>query len=97
MTHKVAGPLYKVSHYFDQVAEGRLPRVTPLRKGDMLQEFFTTYRDMHEAVRARLTADAAAMRRFVDASRAAGLDAGPLATEVARLDRHVTERQHAIR
>ena len=27
MTHKVAGPLYKVSLYFDQMAEGRLGNV----------------------------------------------------------------------
>lgn len=98
MTHKVAGPLYKVSHYFDQIGDGRLGRVTALRKGDMLQDFFTTYRDMHEAVRERLASDAAAMRRFVEASRAAGVDAtGALGTEIAHLDRHASDRQDALR
>ena len=63
MTHKVAGPLYKVSMYFDRMAEGRLGKVTPLRRGDMLQDFFGNFREMHEAVRGRLVDDAAAMER----------------------------------
>jgi hypothetical protein len=96
MTHKVAGPLYKVSHYFDQLAEGRIGRVTPLRKGDMLQDFFTQFREMHDAVRGRLAGDAAAMRRFVEVSRAAGLDTTDLGPELERLDRHVADRQKAM-
>jgi methyl-accepting chemotaxis protein len=97
MTHKVAGPLYKVSHHFDQLADGRIGRVTPLRKGDMLQDFFTSFREMHDAVRGRLASDATAMRRFVEVSRAAGLDTSSgLGEEIERLDRHVTERQKAM-
>jgi len=61
MTHKVAGPLYKTSMYFDRMAEGRLGNVTALRKGDMLQDFFTTFRDTHDAVRARFVTDLGVM------------------------------------
>ncbi len=57
MTHKVAGPLFKVSMYFDRMAVGRLGVVTPLRHGDMLQDFYANFKDMHDAVRARAIAD----------------------------------------
>jgi hypothetical protein len=99
MTHKVAGPLYKVSHYFDDMKEGRLGRVTPLRKGDMLQDFYASFRDMHQAVRERLATDAGAMQRFVDAARAAGVtgsDGSPATAEVERLAKHVTDRRRAL-
>ena len=57
MTHKVAGPLFKVSMYFDRMAEGRIGNVTALRRGDMLQDFFGNFREMHESVRTRLQSD----------------------------------------
>ena len=44
MTHKVAGPLYKVALYFDKMADGRLGQVWPLRKGDMLVDFYESFR-----------------------------------------------------
>ena len=33
--------LFEVSIYFDRMAEGRLGRVTALRRGDMLVDFYT--------------------------------------------------------
>jgi hypothetical protein len=53
MTHKVAGPLYKVSRYFDSMSEGRLGKVTALRRGDMLMDFYDTFKRSHDAVRDR--------------------------------------------
>ena len=35
-THKVAGPLFAISRYLDDITEGRLSDVRPLRKGDEL-------------------------------------------------------------
>ena len=61
MTHKVAGPLYKVSMYFDRMAAGKLGKVTPLRQGDMLQDFYGSFHEMHDAVRARAQADVATL------------------------------------
>jgi hypothetical protein len=71
MTHKVAGPLFKTSMYFDRMADGRLGVVTPLRKGDMLVDFFTSFKEAHDAVRARAQEDVAAMDKAVAALRAA--------------------------
>ena len=70
LTHKVAGPLHKVSMYFDRMAEGRIGKVTPLRRGDMLQDFFGDFKDMHEALHARSIADVATMEQAIAALRA---------------------------
>jgi predicted transcriptional regulator len=65
MTHKVAGPLFKTSIYFERMAEGRLTVVTPLRRGDMLQDFFEKFKDMHDAVRQRAIDDVATMEKAI--------------------------------
>nr|HEX4317198.1 hypothetical protein [Kofleriaceae bacterium] len=65
MTHKVAGPLYKVSMYFDRMADGKLGRVTPLRQGDMLQDFYQAFSDAHAGLRTRATADADKLAELV--------------------------------
>lgn len=93
MTHKVAGPLYKVSMYFDRMAEGRLGNVYSLRKGDMLQDFFANFREMHDAVRQRMQADVITMESAASALRAkAGGDA-KLGEALDAMDKHVTARK----
>jgi hypothetical protein len=73
MTHKVAGPLYKVSTYFRRMSRGQLGPVYPLRKGDMLMEFYDKFQGMHEAVRAQFQRDADVMGRFLRACDEAGV------------------------
>jgi hypothetical protein len=73
MTHKVAGPLYKVSYYFDRMTEGKLPRVTALRKGDQLQDFFQKFQDMDEALRVRCEAEIALLAKFLAEADQAGV------------------------
>jgi hypothetical protein len=93
MTHKVAGPLYKVSLYFEKMAEGKLGKVTALRQGDMLQDFYGNFREMHEAVRTRAQGDVITMESAAVALRAkAGTDA-KLAEALDNLDKHVTQRK----
>lgn len=96
MTHKVAGPLYKVSRYFDEMAVGRLGPVYALRKGDMLRDFYDKFRDMHEALRERMQDDTDAMARFADACAAAGLEPGALGGELEALRSHVEARRKAL-
>lgn len=96
MTHKVAGPLFKVSMYFDRMAEGRLGNVTALRRGDMLQDFFGNFREMHEAVRTRLQSDVITMESAAVALRTkAGSDA-KLAEALDAMDKHVTQRKKQL-
>ncbi len=100
MTHKVAGPLFKVSMYFDRMAAGKLGSVTALRKGDMLQDFFVNFRDMHESVRGRFQADHAAMEKAMTALRTAGHTSGDAHDKlIAELDaaaKHLADRKQAL-
>jgi hypothetical protein len=58
LTHKVAGPLYKISSFFGRIRDNRLgPAPAKLRKGDELQDFYSTFREMHQAIRGRVEDD----------------------------------------
>ena len=58
LTHKVAGPLYKISSFFGRIRDNRLgPAPAKLRKGDELQNFYLSFRDMHQAIRGRVEDD----------------------------------------
>ena len=107
MTHKVAGPLFKVSMYFDHMAEGRLGAVTPLRRGDMLQDFFGDFKAMHESLRARAQSDAEAMERAARALREAapqtwasadyrGDARGRIDDALDALDQHIANRKKQL-
>jgi methyl-accepting chemotaxis protein len=98
MTHKVAGPLYKVSMYFDRMAEGRLSNVTALRRGDMLQDFFGNFREMHEAVRKRMQSDVITMESAAVALRAKATADGnkDLVDALDSLDKHITQRKKQL-
>jgi hypothetical protein len=93
MTHKVAGPLYKTSLYFDKMAEGRLGKTTALRKGDMLQDFFGNFREMHESVRTRFQSDLVTMESATTALRTKLGDASPA---VDAMDKHLTSRKKQL-
>jgi methyl-accepting chemotaxis protein len=103
MTHKVAGPLFKVSMYFERMAEGRLGAVTPLRRGDMLQDFFGDFKTMHESLRSRAVADVDAMDRIASALRATRNEAdyrgearGKLEEALDSLEHHVARRKNLL-
>jgi hypothetical protein len=58
ITHKVAGPLFKISSFFARVRDNRLGAIpSKLRKGDELQEFYESFRDMHQALREKVQED----------------------------------------
>jgi hypothetical protein len=58
ITHKVAGPLYKIATFFGRVRDNRLgPAPANLRKGDELQEFYLAFKEMHQALRGRIEDD----------------------------------------
>ena len=101
MTHKVAGPLFKVSTYFEQMAEGRLGVVTPLRRGDMLQDFFGEFKAMHESLRAHAQADVTALEQALTALRDARGEAdaagrGKLDDALTALDQHIAGRKKQL-
>ncbi|HVV52059.1 MAG TPA: hypothetical protein VHO06_20495, partial [Polyangia bacterium] len=76
ITHKVVGPLYKITSLFARVRDNRMmPAPAGLRKGDELQEFYSSFREMHEAVRQRVVADVKALGDAL-----AGIEASGAAT-----------------
>jgi hypothetical protein len=57
LTHKIAGPLFKMRRYLGEIERGRLGKIFGLRKGDQLQDFFAALDRMHGALRAAAQAD----------------------------------------
>jgi hypothetical protein len=53
VTHKVAGPIYVLTHYMTTLSQGRYPQMRPLRKNDELKEFFERFKSAVDAMRAR--------------------------------------------
>jgi hypothetical protein len=68
ITHKVAGPLYNMSRICGRVKDNKLsPSLRQLRKGDELQEFYSSFREMYEALRARAASDVQALGSTITA------------------------------
>lgn len=51
VTHKVAGPIFKMKRHLSEVADGKYQVPWSLRKGDELVEFFEAFRSMVVALR----------------------------------------------
>jgi hypothetical protein len=65
MTHKVAGPLYKITLYMGKMREGRYDKVYNLRKGDQLVDFYEHFRHAHEGVVDLEKADIARLKSMI--------------------------------
>jgi nitrogen fixation/metabolism regulation signal transduction histidine kinase len=57
ITHKVAGPIFKMKRQLREVGDGRLRRPGKLRKGDELVDFFEAFEDMVDRLRDRQKAE----------------------------------------
>jgi hypothetical protein len=58
ITHKVAGPLFSISAICARVRDNKFsPSLRQLRRGDELQDFYSSFREMYEALRGRVAAD----------------------------------------
>ncbi|MEP7053113.1 MAG: HAMP domain-containing protein [Pseudomonadota bacterium] len=65
VTHKVAGPIYKMKRQINDVGEGRLKIPGRLRKGDELVEFFETFETMVKNLRERQEVEIAKLERAI--------------------------------
>jgi nitrogen fixation/metabolism regulation signal transduction histidine kinase len=75
VTHRIAGPIYKMKKQLGDVGEGHLRVPSPLRKGDELVEFFDTFREMVIHLRER---------QLVHRSSCTGSSATPRPTTCSR-------------
>lgn len=73
ITHKVAGPMFKMGRYMDEVRDGRFTEVWNLRKGDQLVDLYTRFQAMHNAVKARVEKDVEVLEAAVSACKAGGI------------------------
>jgi nitrogen fixation/metabolism regulation signal transduction histidine kinase len=85
MTHHVAGPLHKVSLYFDKVASGKFDKVYSLRKHDQLHDFYDSFTQLHETLRQRQERDVECLRAVIAAAEKTDVAAGSKDVE-ARLE-----------
>ncbi len=59
VTHRVAGPIYVMSHYISVLARGRYPIMRPLRRSDELKDFFQRFQGAIDTLRGREVEEAA--------------------------------------
>lgn len=84
ITHKVAGPIYKMKLLLRQVGEGKLVFRGKLRKGDELQDFFDAFADMVDKLHARQRTEVEQLERALEMARSTGADAESL-SRIARV------------
>jgi methyl-accepting chemotaxis protein len=96
LTHKVAGPLYKIGTYFDRLREGDLSPVADLRKGDQFQAFFQKFKAMHEELRQRARTEVQAYDRFLAACETAGVGDGEVEGQLDALRALRKQKEEAL-
>ena len=93
MTHKVAGPLFKVSLYLAKMRDGRYDKVWNLRKGDQLVDFYEHFKTAHAGVVTIEKEDIAQIKSVIAAAEAAGAGdneaVGELRTILARKEKSI--------
>lgn len=82
MTHRVAGPLFKVSLYLAKMRDGRFDKVWNLRKGDQLVDFYEHFKTAHAGVVDMEKADIAKIKSVIAAAEAAGAGEHPSVLEL---------------
>jgi len=88
MTHRVAGPLFKVQLYLAKMREGRFDKVYNLRKGDQLVDFYEHFKHAHAGVVNIEKSDIERLEKVIAAAEAAGAGDHPAVGELrAMLER----------
>lgn len=85
MTHKVAGPLFKVTLYLAKMRDGRYDKVWNLRKGDQLIDFYEHFKSAHAGVVGMEKDDIERIKATIAAAEAAGIGDHESITELKTL------------
>ena len=93
MTHKVAGPLFKVGLYLGKMKGGRFDKVYNLRKGDQLVDFYEHFKHGHAGVVQMQKDDIARIKAVIAASEGAGLGEHASVVELREL---VTRKEKSL-
>jgi len=74
ITHKVAGPVFKMKRQITQLGEGSLAMPAPLREGDELRDFFEAFEKAVKALRERRIRERAELKEAIDVLRKGDAD-----------------------
>jgi len=85
MTHRVAGPLFKVSLYLSKMRAGRFDKVYNLRKGDQLVHFYDHFKLAHGGIVQMQRDDIARIAAVISAAEAAGAGQHPAVVELREM------------
>jgi nitrogen fixation/metabolism regulation signal transduction histidine kinase len=86
ITHKVAGPIFKMKRQIRELGDGRLRLPGKLRKGDELVEFFETFEDTVRSLRTRREKEIERLDAAISALEAEGVATRSTAALVALRD-----------
>ncbi len=75
ITHKIAGPIYKMKRQIRELGEGNLRMPSKLRKGDELVDFFQAFEDTVKSLRERQAKEIEQLDEAVREAEAGGHDA----------------------
>jgi hypothetical protein len=98
ITHKVAGPLFSIEGICARVRDNKLaPSLRQqLRKGDELQEFYSTFRDMYESLRTRADRDVQVLRQAIAQLEQAGAGSASMREPIEELRRMQAEKEASL-
>ena len=74
MTHRVAGPLHKVSLYMAKLKDGKYDTVYNLRKGDHLVDFYAHFKSAHAGMKKWQEEDVAKLKAVIAAAEEGKLE-----------------------
>ena len=83
ITHKIAGPIYKMKQLLRQVGQGKLNFRGGLRKGDELQHFFDAFLKMADDLKARQQNEVEMLEAGIASAKGAGASEESLAKIIA--------------
>jgi nitrogen fixation/metabolism regulation signal transduction histidine kinase len=86
ITHKIAGPVYKMKRLLKDVGAGKLNFQGGLRKGDELQHFFETFQKMVDSLKSRQKVEIEMLEAGIASAKSAGATEESLAKILAVRD-----------
>jgi nitrogen fixation/metabolism regulation signal transduction histidine kinase len=79
VTHKIAGPIFKMKRLLREVGDGKLVVQSRLRKGDEMHDLFEVFATMVDRLRARQEDKIKILDAAIEQATAAGVDEATLA------------------
>lgn len=96
MTHRIAGPLYRIARTLRELEGGRLPKPGSLRRGDHFRQLFASLCTVQQALRARAEKDVAAAEAVIEACERAGRRSAALDAALVELRELVVSRRASL-